>query len=132
MPSTPHLPDHIRKALEQGRKIEAIKQLREAEGLGLKEAKDIIDQYEGKTPREFSGVLSDPASVAEALQGGHKILAIKRLREQTGMGLKEAKEAIESMQKDLYGPTQTGHSNRLSWAIIVLALIGFTTYYLMK
>ena len=34
--------------------------------------------------------------MAEALQRGRKIEAIKRLREETGMGLKDAKEAVEA------------------------------------
>src|SRR5262245_60603400 len=37
------LPAQVRAALVAGRKIEAIKLLREATGLGLKEAKDRID-----------------------------------------------------------------------------------------
>lgn len=34
----------IRRALEKGRKIEAIKLVRERAGLGLKEAKDLVDR----------------------------------------------------------------------------------------
>ena len=37
------LPDEVRYAIEAGKKIEAIKLLREARGIGLKEAKDAID-----------------------------------------------------------------------------------------
>jgi ribosomal protein L7/L12 len=37
-------------ALEQGRKIEAIKIYREAAGVGLKEAKEAIEKYLAKNP----------------------------------------------------------------------------------
>lgn len=40
-----------------------------------------------------------PPTVAEALKGGNKIEAIKRLRGITGLGLKEAKDWIESYQR---------------------------------
>ena len=35
---------HIRAAIKAGRKVEAIKLVREATGLGLKEAKDLVDR----------------------------------------------------------------------------------------
>lgn len=35
--------------------------------------------------------------IAERIQAGKKIAAIKRLREATGIGLKEAKEQVESI-----------------------------------
>ena len=40
-----------------------------------------------------------PPTVAEALKGGNKIEAIKRLREITGLGLKEAKDWVESYER---------------------------------
>ena len=39
------LPAAVATALSQGQKIEAIKLLREAHGIGLKEAKDIVEDY---------------------------------------------------------------------------------------
>jgi len=42
-PSTDQLPREVMEALDAGRKIEAIKLLREATGLGLKEAKLRVD-----------------------------------------------------------------------------------------
>jgi ribosomal protein L7/L12 len=38
------LPPDVREALERGETIEAIKRFRQATGLGLKEAKDAIDE----------------------------------------------------------------------------------------
>ncbi|PKO91959.1 MAG: 50S ribosomal protein L7/L12 [Betaproteobacteria bacterium HGW-Betaproteobacteria-1] len=43
-------PFEVIQAIEQGRKIEAIKLLREHTGLGLKESKEWIDTYERQHP----------------------------------------------------------------------------------
>jgi ribosomal protein L7/L12 len=40
-----------------------------------------------------------PREVAEALSQGKKILAIKRYRAATGVGLKEAKDAVEEIER---------------------------------
>jgi len=53
---------------------------------------------------EASGVAFDPkrdvpVGVQEALDQGETILAIKRLREATGIGLKEAKEFIDEVRR---------------------------------
>ena len=40
----------------------------------------------------------DDPEILEALRQGNKILAIKRYRQLTGAGLKEAKDAVEAMQ----------------------------------
>jgi hypothetical protein len=50
LPSVPPLPTAARAALQQGRKIEAIKLVREAEGLGLKDAKDRVEHYVANDP----------------------------------------------------------------------------------
>lgn len=39
------LPPDVVEAITAGRKIEAIKRLREARGLGLREAKDAVERY---------------------------------------------------------------------------------------
>ena len=41
-----------------------------------------------------------PEAVVEALKDGRKILAIKRYREATGTGLKEAKNFVDSLERD--------------------------------
>ena len=45
MNSTADLPTAVIGAIKAGRKIDAIKLLREARGLGLKEAKHAVDAY---------------------------------------------------------------------------------------
>jgi hypothetical protein len=53
---------------------------------------------------KHSGVVYDPfknlsPGVVESIQAGKKIEAIKRYRQETGAGLKEAKEFIEEVQR---------------------------------
>ncbi len=43
-----------------------------------------------ETPSEL------PAEVVQALQDGRKVTAIKRLRKRRGLGLKDAKDAVDS------------------------------------
>jgi ribosomal protein L7/L12 len=105
--TTPYrLSQDVLEAISRGEKIMAIKLLREQTGLGLKEAKDLVEWHMARavqsvtsTPARvpYSGGL--PAGVQEALAAGNKIEAIKRFREQTGVGLKEAKDAVERLEQ---------------------------------
>ena len=56
------LPPEVVAALERGQKIEAIKLLRGLKGMGLKEAKEAVDDY--KAERQ-------PGSVSVVQGGGH-------------------------------------------------------------
>ena len=87
------------------KKIEAIKLLRERFGLGLKEAKDMADGLARGRSTEFQ-VTFQPTAPLEAdreedvrrlMAVGNKIEAIKLVRQQTGLGLKEAKDLVEAM-----------------------------------
>jgi ribosomal protein L7/L12 len=91
-------------ALERGETIEAIKIVREVRGLGLKEAKDLVDAFrlgrplDGPASSRAAAARQDgelPAPVIAALQHGSKIEAIVALRRETGVGLKDAKESVE-------------------------------------
>ncbi len=89
-------------ALRQGNKIEAIKLIREATGCDLKTAKDLSEVLErdpscGRSPAGAGGaaVGGVPPDLVALARQGQKIQAIKALRERTGLGLREAKEAIE-------------------------------------
>lgn len=104
--------EQLQDALRQGKKIEAIKRYRELTGAGLKEAKDAVE-YAEKHPDESGDIslsTSEPghldADAAEDWQiradigRGNKIEAIKRYRELTGAGLKEAKDAVEYIARN--------------------------------
>lgn len=132
------LPDDVREALEQGNKIEAIKRLRESTGIGLKEAKDLVENHGRGTVQNIPDILPDAASVADALQKGNKIEAIKRLRQQTGLGLKDAKDAIDSLQKndgfkndDISQGKNTSVKASFRW-LIALAIAGLAVFYFLK
>ena len=101
----------LRDLITNGRKIEAIKFYREQTGLGLKEAKDAVEameeamrsgaplpvqQDQEATHRLLLDIKSD--LLHELIFAGQKIRAIKFYREEYGVGLKEAKEAVEAIE----------------------------------
>jgi ribosomal protein L7/L12 len=98
-----------------GKKIEAVKLMREVTGLGLKESKEAVEALEagqsldwlltGDTPAPGLADPQDPDSASRAallalVQAGKKIDAIKLYRQWTGLGLKEAKDAIEALEAE--------------------------------
>ena len=87
--------------LASGHKIEAIKRYRELTGVGLKEAKDYVDALDaGAQPPAVTPVapsVGDLAEVYALAHQGKKIEAIKRYRELTGVGLKEAKDYVDRL-----------------------------------
>ncbi|HAV63395.1 MAG TPA: hypothetical protein DCY13_13645 [Verrucomicrobiales bacterium] len=98
----------IRQALDNGDKLEAIKLYREATGAELKEAKEAVEDMEtghATTDTVATGAKQAAANrssaVREALFKGHKIDAIKRYREITGLGLRDAKLAVDKLEADL-------------------------------
>jgi ribosomal protein L7/L12 len=106
----------IKQIAFSGNKIEAIKIYRGTFGTGLKEAKDAVDNIiEGKpvvftkgqifsagnTPVKIGETIEKTLKFAEiqhALRRGNKINAIKIYRETFGVGLKEAKDAVDKME----------------------------------
>jgi Ribosomal protein L7/L12 C-terminal domain len=57
---------------------------------------DLLLKYSGL---EYDPYKNVPRAVVEAVQSGKKIEAIKRYREATGVGLKEAKDFVEEVQR---------------------------------
>lgn len=109
--STPsdQVQDVLRDALaliSLGKKNEAIQLLRKRFGLGLQEAKEMADGLERGRSTEFQvtfqptiALTSDrEAEARQLLASGNKIQAIKLIREMTGLGLKEAKDAADAME----------------------------------
>ena len=95
----------ISTLVARGNKIEAIKRVRELTGLGLKEAKDYVESMPAggvppAPPGSQAGAPAAQGSLAEvhALAArGNTIEAIKRYRELTGVGLKEAKDYVDRL-----------------------------------
>jgi hypothetical protein len=101
----------------------------------LKEAKDVIAEHLRGNPTLLvplpAGSPLTP-EVAAALQRGNMLEAIRILREQTGLGLKEAKDAIESqhdaqaLHKRSLGEQPKGVGGTWWFVLIVAAvLVGF-------
>jgi ribosomal protein L7/L12 len=95
------LPPEAKAALAAGNKIEAIKSLREATGLGLAEAKEVVDRAErGADPRAKVVGLRDgklPLEATVALQNGDRIGAIQIVHRQANLQLKDSKEAVDAV-----------------------------------
>jgi ribosomal protein L7/L12 len=112
----------VRSLTDSDRKIEAIKLFREWTGAGLKEAKDAVEAIErGQSPPATSvGDRAFEDELATLLERGQKIEAIKRYRERTGVGLKEAKDAVERMA-ERHGLVMSQRAGCLG--VVLLALI---------
>lgn len=96
----------VRILLSEGHKIEAIKRVRKLTKLGLKGAKEFVEAIEsGKNPPIDKKELISSDQVANEvrifLSKGMKMEAIKRVRELTNVGLKDAKEFVEEVEKNI-------------------------------
>jgi len=98
--------DRVKALLARGEKIEAIKLMRETNGMSLAAAKDSVEAIEqhGRPTLGEMGMMSTVRlaqelgnEVQHLVAQGQKIEAIKRVREQTGLGLKEAKEIVDRL-----------------------------------
>lgn len=91
--------------LRAGNKIAAIKRFRELHGVGLKEAKDAVEAMERGQPWDLppKALLREvnDSDIEAQIRRGALIDAIKLYREKTGVGLKEAKDAVEAWRDRL-------------------------------
>ncbi len=99
-----HSVGSVEDALRGGQKLEAIKRYREQTGASLAQAKDAVDALErGLAPAPAPPLLQPEAVTREEivalLREGRKIEAIKRWREASGLGLAEAKDAVEALER---------------------------------
>lgn len=129
------LPSNVLAALASGDTIVAIKLLREASGLGLKEAKDVIDAYQRGDPFTIANANLTPdipADVIQAMQRGKKIEAIRLLREHTGLGLKEAKDVVEALNIERQYPpgSEPQEKSRLWLAFVVIVAVMLAYHFL--
>lgn len=97
------------RLMQTGQKIKAIKAYRQATGAGLKEAKVAVERMVAganeASPQKRSAKtgpgLVDPEKLQVLIREGRKIEAIKYIRQQRGVGLKEAKEAVDWLEANL-------------------------------
>lgn len=71
MNPNPVIPNEALQALRSGQLIDAIKITREKTGLGLKESKDLVDQYLKEHPQEQAHIQEQ---LAQRSRGGIKII----------------------------------------------------------
>ncbi|HJT55927.1 MAG TPA: ribosomal protein L7/L12 [Ktedonobacteraceae bacterium] len=103
--------EEVRRLIQAGQKINAIKLYRQITGVGLKEAKEAVDRMAAGTlepslpPQQSAQTrpdLVDAEKLQRLIREGHKIEAIKYFRQQRGVGLKEAKEAIDWLEANMH------------------------------
>jgi ribosomal protein L7/L12 len=124
--------------MQAGKKIEAVKLYRQETGSGLKEAKDAVEALAAGQPIarrsgesvETNGV--DPNSlegqVLALMRGQKKIWAIKVYREKTGVGLKQAKDAVEALAaKHGINPKGAGCAGMVLLMVVLSTIIGMWT-----
>jgi hypothetical protein len=142
----PHVPDPlppaVLAALQRGQTIEAIKLLRDATGLGLKEAKDAVDRHRSGPARPpeatapWHGTLPPP--VLAAIQQGHVIEAIRLLREASGMGLKEAMDKVEAHRRThpaidpMRSPGEVPRRSAAGWAVAAVLLLALVAWFVWR
>lgn len=73
MNPNPVIPNEALQALRSGQLIDAIKITREKTGLGLKESKDLVDQYLKEHPQEQEQIQEQ---LAQRSRGGIKIIVL--------------------------------------------------------
>jgi ribosomal protein L7/L12/sugar lactone lactonase YvrE len=103
--------DFVLEAARVGNKLVAVRALRDSFPLSLKQATDLVDaiqrggQVDLTLLQSLSPTSSQPVSldpiimqqITNLVQSGDKINAIKLFRQATGVGLKQAKDAIDGM-----------------------------------
>ncbi|MGI8880378.1 MAG: ribosomal protein L7/L12 [Jatrophihabitans sp.] len=118
-PSAPvELTERVQTLLRQGKKIQAIKEVRMARSIGLKDAKELVEAIESghaittglpdpTSPAAFTSDQSalpapsaaDLATAARQIRDTQgAIHAVKYVHEQTGMGLAEAKQFVDALR----------------------------------
>ena len=145
----PEVGARVRELIGAGKKIEAIKVVRQHTALGLKDAKDLVDAMAAgyAVPAAAPGMPGPPggrdrmvdretrAGAEELIAKGELIKAIKLVRERTGLGLKEAKNYCEAVRDGRLPPaaslservrTMLAAGDRAGAAALVRAETGMT------
>ncbi|MFY9254179.1 MAG: hypothetical protein WAO83_12035 [Fuerstiella sp.] len=95
--------NEIRELLASGNKIPAIKRYREETGAGLAEAKTAVESLEASGSLPKRDRLDDSeltSQVVHLLGRGEMIQAVKLYREQSGLGLKQSREAVQRIANE--------------------------------
>ena len=129
------LPEDVRHAIAAGNKIEAIRRLRGHTGLGLADAKAAVES--GQLPGA-SGPVDRPAGLppeaSAALAAGDKVRAIKLLRAQRQLGLREAKNLVDGVGRANGPMHRPGDRSGLPAGVVpvLLAGLGALGWYFLR
>ncbi len=89
----------VRSLLQKGKKVTAVKVVRNRTGWGLRAAKEFVDKLEKDDPYTRPAVsefeLTEKACSTLKRQG--KIAAIKLVQQRTGWGLKQSKDFVDNL-----------------------------------
>lgn len=85
--------------LRKGKKVTAVKVVRNRMGWGLREAKEFVDRLDNDPPDTAAAISeSELAQKARAaLQRQGKVAAVKLVHDQTGWGLKQSKDFVDKL-----------------------------------
>ena len=110
---------------QQNSKIEAIKWVIDHSNLGLKQAKDYVESllenssgnsshftFQSSTDSSISSSSIPLQEIHLLLQQGRKIEAIKLVKDSSNIGLKEAKEYIESLEESSRSDPHSNHNHQ--------------------
>jgi ribosomal protein L7/L12 len=114
---------HVRNLAKQGKEIEAIKVYRQYTGASLRDAKDFVEGMRAASPADSYRRLDEKINlilnrleipfvapppdnalygeIRSLLWAGKKIEAVKLYRETFNLGLKEAKDAVDAIEKEM-------------------------------
>ena len=127
-----------------GQKIEAIKVYKDITGMGLRESKEFIDDFEAQLRREhpdFPGSVAfnpkphrpslgnmpedDAKKMTDLIFAGQKLAAIKMYRDATGLGLKESKQFIDQLEKQLREecPENFAHAAKTGCSVVAVGVL---------
>ncbi|MEG0939452.1 MAG: hypothetical protein RSE32_10360 [Comamonas sp.] len=149
------VPAEILSIWNSGSKVLAIKLLREQSGLGLAEAKQLLESANAgaaDSPLAMNSAIPANAElrIHAAMASGNKLEAVKLLKEATGLGLAEAKERIdEAMQGEplnleaaLHQPTprnaassapgEVKSSHGTLWLALILVALAWGAWFYFK
>lgn len=115
----------VRDLVAGGRKIEAVKVVRQQTGMGLKEAKDAVEAIAQGKPVTLTStrVVGEPKSldaVVSALRAGDQEAAMRAYCEETGASFDEAQAVIEALRK---GPATIGVTVSGTWVVMLLLTV---------
>lgn len=142
----PAIAAEIQRALAVGNKIAAIKLYREATRTSLADAKAAVEAMAmghpiAAAPPGVAQTWAGHGTVMALLAAGRKIEAIKVYREATGVGLKDAKDAIEAMAaraaatgtlRPIVERPRRGGGALPAIALVVLAITAGVAYIIMR